>query len=90
MKITTREIECEPDTVVKIWCECRTPEDIENMIAWLRFAQRLMRDTIKLNEKTALTAKAAAGQNETRRQVSGSASVQERADGQYSIQSAKG
>lgn len=86
MKITTREIECEPHPVLKLWCECRTPEDIDDMIAWLTFARRFMIDTIKWNAKTAQKKKAPTSQNEAGRQVSGSAQNEKRQDGQRPIE----
>lgn len=40
MDITSLDIECSgKGTRVKVWCKCQTPEEIDDLIAWLRFAR---------------------------------------------------
>lgn len=53
MKITSREVDCDKRKapVVKIWCECHTLEDVDEVIAWLHLAQKLMRDTMNLDNE---------------------------------------
>ncbi len=45
MKVSRLETDSEEDgsTKVTVWCECRTPEDIEDLIAWLRLAGGMLR-----------------------------------------------
>jgi hypothetical protein len=44
LDITNFEIEGESDGSVKVtcWCKCRTPEDIDAVIAWLQLSKTVM------------------------------------------------
>lgn len=55
-------------TIVEVWADCHTVEDIDDIIAWLQMAKTVMIKWDKINGKAARKAKAAAGKNETPQQ----------------------
>lgn len=44
MDITSLQIECQVDGGVKVqaWCKCQSPDDIDDLIAWLGLARHVM------------------------------------------------
>lgn len=77
MKISDLEIDCSAGTCVKVWAECRTTEDIDDIIAWLQLSKVVMIEWGKINAKASQAPKAPTGQHETskRREVLGSAQI---------------
>jgi hypothetical protein len=43
LDVTDLGLECEADgtSLVKVWCKCRTADDIDDVIAWLHLAKTL-------------------------------------------------
>jgi hypothetical protein len=44
LDVTDLSIECNADgtSMVKLWCKCNSADDIEDVVAWLGFAQTMM------------------------------------------------
>lgn len=55
-------------TIVEVWADCHTVEDIDDIIAWLQMAKTVMIKWDKINEKATRKAKAAAGKDEASQQ----------------------
>lgn len=51
MKITTLAVECDHEPRIKVWAECYSREDIEDIIAWLNLASDLMAGWKEIKEK---------------------------------------
>lgn len=46
LEATTLEVQCHSDGTSKatVWCKCYSPEDIDDVIVWLRLAKSLLED----------------------------------------------
>lgn len=42
MDITNLEVDCAHKPCIKVWAKCETPEDVDDIIAWLRLAKDLL------------------------------------------------
>lgn len=85
LDITSLDIECrDGGTAVKVWAKCRTPDDVDQIIAWLHLAKGVMVKWEKINAASSRPAKAKAGKNEDAqpRQVQGEPQVPVGTDGQ--------
>jgi hypothetical protein len=43
LDVTTLDVKCKADGTlrVEVWCKCSTANDIDDVIAWLKLAQRM-------------------------------------------------
>lgn len=67
----TNDLKVEGDangtTLVKVWAECRSVEDIDDIVAWLRLAKSMISKWEKIRNRHAKAShapEAAAGKNE--------------------------
>ena len=55
LDVTSLEVECDADGDSKVtcWCKCRTPKDIDDVIAWLQLSKTLMNQWREIREAEA-------------------------------------
>lgn len=70
MDITTLEISCDAKgkTRVNVWAKCHSPQDVDDIIAWLR----LSKNVIEKWEKISARSSAGSEQPPSKRQAAGS------------------
>jgi hypothetical protein len=64
MKISDLKIECDDRTCVTVWVKCQSPEEIDNLIAWLQLAKSVMLKWEKINANASRPSKATASKDE--------------------------
>lgn len=69
MKVTHMDVRCDrsQELHTEIWCECRSIEDVDDLMAWLSLAKDMMKKWDKIRSRRAeasRTPKAAASQDE--------------------------
>lgn len=68
MKITDLKTESAKGTMVKVWCECATANEVDDLIAWLRLAKSVMLGWERINAEASRKTQAAAAKHEAPQQ----------------------